>query len=80
MIKMQEIPKIDPLDTTDIHVAPFQDINTVANNHLNPKLIPELSNIFSVNQGCSRGRDIRDQDRDRDMGGPDQDRDRGHLN
>ena len=31
-------------------------------------------------QGCSRGRDLRDQDRERDMGGRDQDRNRGHLN
>ena len=31
-------------------------------------------------QGFSRGRDLRDQDRDQDMGGRDQDRDRGHLN
>ena len=33
-----------------------------------------------IYQGCSRGRDLRDQDRDRDVGGRDQDRDRGHLN
>ena len=43
--------------------------------------------LICSNQGCSRGRDFRDQDRDRDMGdrdrdmgGRDQDRDRGHLN
>ena len=41
--------------------------------------IQQASN-FGHNQGCSRGGDLRDQDRDRDMGGRDQDRDRGHLN
>ena len=38
------------------------------------------SRAVRIDQGCSRGRDLRDQDRDRDMGGRDQDRDRGHLN
>ena len=33
---------------------------------------------LSQYQGCSRGRNLRDQDRDQDMGGWDQDRD--HLN
>ena len=36
------------------------------------------SRAVRIDQGCSRGRDLRDQDRD--MGGRDQDRDRGHLN
>ena len=53
--------------------------------HLTVSLKANLMYIISfvvhgVQQSCSRGRDLRDQDRDRDMGGRDQDRDRGHLN
>ena len=35
------------------------------------------NSLSDISQGCSRGRDLRDQDWDWDMGGRDQDR--GHL-
>ena len=41
--------------------------------------LADFGNSVNIrDQGCSRGRDLRDQDRD--MGSRDQDRDRGHLN
>ena len=55
--------------------APSAELTNIATTAMQNKYFYQEVCTY---QGCSRGRDLQDQDRDRDMG--DQDQDRGHLN